>query len=714
VSRVLVTGGSGFIGSHVVDRLLAHGLEPRILDLEPSHHHRNGSVEVHLGSINDHDACVRAMTGCDTVVHLAAVADVDKLDADPGGAEEINTRGTLTVLRAAAEAGVKRVVYASSIWVYSDCPEATVDENSSIAAPQHFYTATKLAGELYCRAYAERAGVEWTILRFGIPYGPRARPTTVIAALTNKAVAGDPLTIAGDGLQTRRFVYVEDLAEGVVLSVRHGSAGRVYNLAGAQDVTILEVAEAVRDAVGDVRIVHVEGRRADFGGKEVLSRRAHEELGWAAATPLHEGVRRYVEWRRASGSANGASSNGSGAHVEAAERRFLVMTAGIGAGHDLPAEAVADELVAECENARVDVEDGLAAMGSFWQRLGRDGSWTLFRHAPWVFGIQYFFLSLFAPTRWLAGRVMYWITGGRLLRLIEERDPEAVISTYPGTTAILGELRRRGRLKVPLYASITDLAGLQFWAHPGVDMHFVIHEESIAEVERIAGSDSARWARPPSSPEFLRPRGRAEAREALDLPRDGKLVLVSGGGWGVGRLDRAVRTALELEGVTVVCLTGHNDELRAHMEKRFADDERVRVSGFTDRMSDHLAAADVLVHSTAGLTVLEAQIRGCHVISYGFAVGHVRRNDIAYRRFGLADTPRSRRALRAVLARCLRTERPPDPGFAALPTTASFVAAHARKPRFALVPALRVRVMRAAAVGGPAAVMASLWTLHHF
>ncbi len=709
--RVLVTGGSGFIGSHVVDRLLEHGLEPRILDLEPSRYHRNGSVETCLGSINDHEACVRAMTGCDAVVHLAAVADVDKLDADPSGAEEINTRGTLTVLRAAAEAGVKRFVYASSIWVYSDCQEPTVDEDSSIAAPQHFYTATKLAGELYCRAYAERAGVEWSILRFGIPYGPRARPTTVIAAFTDKAVAGDPLTIAGDGLQTRRFVYVEDLAEGVVLTVRSRRAGRIYNLAGAEDVTILEVAEAVRDAVGDARIVHVEGRRADFGGKEVLSRRAHEELGWTAATPLHEGVRRYVEWRL-----NGAatSTNGAGGRPATRDPRYLIFSADIGAGHDLPAKAVGEELVAEGEGADVEVVDGLAAMGRFLEHLGRDGSWTIFRHAPWFFGIQYFFLSLFAPTRWFANKALYWIAGRRLLRLVEERGPEAVISTYPGTTAILGELRRHGRLKVPLYSSITDLAGLRFWAHPGVDMHFVIHEESIAEVERIAGEGSARWARPPTAPEFLRPRGRAEARASLGLPTTGKVVLVSGGGWGVGRLDRAVRTALELEDVTVVCLTGHNDEARARLEKRFGGDDRVLVRGFTDRMSDHLAAADVLIHSTAGLTVLEAQIRGCHVISYGFAFGHVRRNNAAYRRFGLADAPRSRRALRAVLARCLRTERPPDPSFAALPTTASFVVARARKPRFAVIPAIRVRMVRAVAVGGPAALMASLWTLHHF
>src|SRR5437764_11297335 len=122
------------------------------------------------------------------------------------------------------------------------------------------------------------------------------------------------------------------------------------------------------------------------------------------------------------------------------------------------------------------------------------------------------------------------------MRLIRALDPDQIISTYPGVTAVLVELRRTGRLQVPCYSSITDLAGLHFWAHPGVDLHFVTHPESIEEVERIAGPDSVEWARPPTSPAFLLHQSRAAARKVLGLPSQGNVVVVSGGGWGVGNL----------------------------------------------------------------------------------------------------------------------------------------------------------------------------------
>ena len=125
------------------------------------------------------------------------------------------------------------------------------------------------------------------------------------------------------------------------------------------------------------------------------------------------------------------------------------------------------------------------------------------------------------------------------MRLIKAHDPDVIVSTYPGVTAVLGELRRKGRLDVPCYSSITDLAGLQFWAHPGIDLHFITHPESAEEVERIAGPGSVRWAKPPTSPAFLAARSREEARKALGLPATGRVIAVSGGGWGVGDLAGA-------------------------------------------------------------------------------------------------------------------------------------------------------------------------------
>jgi UDP-glucose 4-epimerase len=297
MSRVLVTGGAGFIGSHVVDKLRAAGHEPVIYDVRPSPHHRNGStVDTELGSILDIDALTAAMRSCDAVMHLAAAADVGEVEKAPVDSEELNSRGTLSVLEAARQAGVGRVVYASTIWVYSDVDAETVDEDTPLSPPAHLYTATKLAGELYCRSYAELYGLECTILRFGIPYGPRARPAAVVPAFVNKALAGDPLTIAGSGEQTRRFVYVEDLAEGCVAGLAPQAAHRTYNLVSDTDVTIRQIADTVRDILGDVEIVHTEGRAGDFKGAEVSGARAAEELGWTASTPFSEGVRRYVDW----------------------------------------------------------------------------------------------------------------------------------------------------------------------------------------------------------------------------------------------------------------------------------------------------------------------------------------------------------------------------------------------------------------------------------
>jgi len=705
--RILVTGGSGFIGSHVVDKLRACGHEPVIYDLRASPWH-DGTVETVLASVNDREALERALEGCDAVIHFAAMADVGEVLAAPEDAERVNAGGTGVVLEACRRAGVRRIVYASTIWVYSDCAEDAVDEETLLPAPRHLYTSTKLAGEQYCRAYRELYGIDYTILRFGIPYGPRAREAAVIPAFVRRALAGEPLTLAGDGLQTRRFVYVEDLADGVVAAcLSDGARNRVYNLAGEESVTIRRIAEAVRALIGDTEIVHGPARPGDFGGKIVSSARAREELGWTAATPFAEGLRRYVEWRRTQLPAD-AAEPAVQSHVEARprRRRALIISADIGEGHDLPARAIARELRAQEPGIDVAVVNGLPAMGWLLTRLLRDGSRVMFRWTPWLFDLQYLLFMRLAPTRWLSRRLLTALGRRGLMRLIRAHDPDLIVSTYPGVTAVLGELRRRGRLRIPCHASITDLAGLSFWAHPGIDLHCVTHPESLAEVERIAGAGSARWTRPPTAPAFLAPRSRADARRALGLPPEGPVIAVSGGGWGVGDLVGAVSVALETRDATVLCLCGRNDRVRRQVSERFAGVSRLRVMGFTDRMGDVLAAADALVHSSAGLTVLEATIRGCPVISYGFGVGHVRASNRALERFGLAQVARRRADLGPAIARALAHPAEPDPRFAERPSTASLILAAERRAR--PMPAWRLRGVPAAA-GAAAGIVALAW-----
>ena len=683
---MLVTGGSGFIGSHVVEALVERGHEPRLLDLKPPALDVGSSV--YIGSVTDRAVVDAAIDGCDAVIHLAAAADVDEVEGDPGSAESVNVRGTLNVLEAARQAGVRRVVYASTTWVYSDCAQSAVDEDTVLPPPSHLYTATKLAGELYCKAYHELYGLEYTILRFGIPYGPRARDAGVIAAFVRRALAGEPLSIAGTGSQSRRFVYVEDLAEGAVCGLQEAAANRVFNLAGRESVSIRDVAETVQQTVGEAEIVYTPPRAGDFDGKEISTERAERELGWTAATPFAAGVARYVEWFQG----------------RSRPRRVLILTADIGEGHDLPARALADDLETEAPGIEVSIEDCLAAMGRIVQFLIRDNSRATFKFAPWAFNIQYFLLARFAPTR----RLSMWLTrhvGSRaIMRLVREHDPDAVVSTYPGSSALIGELRRRRRLTVPTFSAITDLAGLYFWAHPGIDLHFVTHPESIEEVERIAGRGSAEWARPPHSPDFLVPRPRAAAREALGLPGDAQVVLVSGGGWGVGDIEGAIRGALAIEDTTVICLCGHNEDLQERLGRHFSGERRLRLEGFTDQMGDMLAAADALVHSTAGLTVLEAIIRGCPVVSFGFPVGHVGVNNRAFERFGLARTAASEAELTATL-RTLLAERPaPDQRFAARPSAASFVLDNRRRVRPMAVWRLRL----GAAVATAAAIVVAI------
>lgn len=717
--RVLVTGGGGFIGSHVVDRLLERGMTPRIFDLSASPYHSPLEVETFTGSITDPANLDLAMRDCDAVIHLAAVADVGHVHADPVLAEEVNTRGTLNVLEAACRAKVGRVVYGSTTWVYSDCVEQEVDEETPIPAPRHLYTATKLAGETYCAGYAELFELESTILRFGIPYGPRARAAGVVAKFTDLAFEGKPLTIAGDGSTTRSFIYVEDLADGIVAALKPEAAGRTYNLSGDEVVTILEIAERVQENTDDCEIVHTPPRPGDFPGKAISNERALEELGWKADTSFKEGVRRYVEWVRSSTrppdpvpgkkpSLNG-NEHAAGALLAGASRfeerkpRVLILSADIGEGHDLPARIIKADIEETYPGAEVEIENGLEAMGKLAASVLRNGSKITFRWAPWIYDVQYWLITRFALTRWLFQRIGRLTSAGGVLRMVERSDPDVVISTYPGVTAVLGMLRESGRLQVPVQSAITDLAGLRYWAHPGVDLHYVTHPESIEEVERLAGPGTVEWMRPPISREFLMPRTRRDAREALDVPAHARLVLVSGGGWGVGDLEGAIKSALSGGDSLVVCITGRNEALRERLEQRFGDNEQVRILGFTEQMSDWMAAADAMIHATAGLTVLEAHIRGCPVVSYGFSAGHLRANNAAFERFGLAEVARSEHELESVLRHVTRERQAPDSSFASLPSIAS--RALEVRPRVKPQPVWRMRTERVAAAVAAMAVL---------
>lgn len=295
--KVLVTGGSGFIGSHVVDKLRQKGVEVRVFDMVMPVFRTD--IEFYQGSLLDLEAIRMALNGVDAVYHLAAVADVKDVYNEPHYAEAINVRGTINVLEAVRRSnGVKRVVYGSTTWVYSEVAETVVNEQTPLQAPAHLYTATKMASEYYCQSYSKLYDIPITILRYGIPYGPRARDGAVIPIFVRKALNGEPLTIAGDGSQFRKFVYVEDLAEGNVLALRSIAKNKVYNLDGQEVVTIKQIAETIQKIIGQVTINYVPARLGDFSGKQVSRELARQELGWEPTVSFEEGVRRYVAWYR--------------------------------------------------------------------------------------------------------------------------------------------------------------------------------------------------------------------------------------------------------------------------------------------------------------------------------------------------------------------------------------------------------------------------------
>lgn len=352
--------------------------------------------------------------------------------------------------------------------------------------------------------------------------------------------------------------------------------------------------------------------------------------------------------------------------------RALIFSAAIGEGHDLPARVLSAELEAEAPGTRAAIVDGLAALGPAGSVLMSAAP----LHSVWgnlLFDFEYWLISEVRAARRVGDAALYALGARGLMRTIAAFAPDVVISTYPGITQLLGELRQRGRLQLPVVSAITDLAALHFWAHPDLDLHLVTHPESVEEVRAIAPRSEIVPVRGLNLPEFAQPRDRAEARRGLELPAEPPIVIVSGGGWAVGDLEGAIEAALELPDAFVVVLCGRNEEVLARLGGRFGSHPRVRVLGFTDQMGDLLAAADALVHSTAGLTVLEAHVRGCPTISYGWGRGHIRANNEAFTRFGLADVAARRRDLGPALRRAVALRPEPDASFAALPTAASVV-----------------------------------------
>ncbi|MGB8217142.1 MAG: NAD-dependent epimerase/dehydratase family protein [Candidatus Methanoperedens sp.] len=275
---ILVTGGSGFIGSHVVDKLIDKNLDVKIFDIKKPHRE---DVEFIRGDIASLEELKVAMEDMEYIFHIAAFSNINKIAENPLKAVDLNIMSTAKVLETARSCGVERIIYASSYFVDS--------------GEGHLYTTTKTASEMLCKDYYTLYGLPFTILRYGTAYGPRSRNEDVISIFIRRALSHQPLIIHGNGTQSRNFIYVEDLAEGNVAALQNIAKNKTYNLEGMRSITVKEVAESVKKLIGDIIIEYKEGRLDDFEGGAILTDKAKRELGWEPKVNFEDGIRKCIE-----------------------------------------------------------------------------------------------------------------------------------------------------------------------------------------------------------------------------------------------------------------------------------------------------------------------------------------------------------------------------------------------------------------------------------
>jgi UDP-glucuronate 4-epimerase len=314
--RILVTGGAGFIGSTLVDRLLADGGEVVALDnfddfyAEPIKRANLGSAARHprfrlvVADLRDRVAIHRtvAESAPDAIVHLAARAGVRPSIDRPALYAEVNVMGTVHLLEAAtALVTSPKFVYASSSSVYGDREESPFRESDPVDQPISPYAATKKACELLAHTYHHLHGLRTTGLRFFTAYGPRNRPDLAIAKFARLIDAGEPVPMFGDGTSRRDYTYVDDIVDGIVRAIDRCSSHHLYNLGNSSPIELGEMIDTLAAALGKpARIDYRPEQPGDVRQTYADIGRAQAELGFAPTTPFAEGMARYVDWYRRS------------------------------------------------------------------------------------------------------------------------------------------------------------------------------------------------------------------------------------------------------------------------------------------------------------------------------------------------------------------------------------------------------------------------------
>jgi nucleoside-diphosphate-sugar epimerase len=300
MSVMLVTGGAGFIGSHIVERLLGLGHAVRVLDNFATGSRENlegfrGDIELMEDDVRDVSAVRKAVEGVEVVFHEAALASVPRSVDDPVASNDVNVTGTLNLLVASRDAGVRRVVYASSSSIYGDTPDLPKREDMA-PSPQSPYAAGKLAAENYCTVFSALYGLECVSLRYFNVFGPRQDPNSQYAAVVPLFISaifeGRAPVIFGDGEQSRDFTYVANVVDANILaSDCPEAAGAVFNIACGSTTTVNSLLEKLQSVAGtDVAPEHAAARPGDVRHSYADVSRAVEVLGLAPGVSLEEGL----------------------------------------------------------------------------------------------------------------------------------------------------------------------------------------------------------------------------------------------------------------------------------------------------------------------------------------------------------------------------------------------------------------------------------------
>ena len=304
----LVTGGAGFIGSHITERLVGEGHLVRVLDDFSSGHEANlesfrSGVELIRGDICDKQLVSKATKGVDAVFHEAALGSVPRSVADPVTTHEVNITGTLNVLLASRDAGVKRVVYASSSSIYGETPILPKREDMMVQ-PLSPYALSKLVGEHYASVFKHVYGFEVVSLRYFNIFGPRQDPESQYAAVIPRFITalldGKSPVVYGDGLQSRDFTYVDNVVNANLLAAEaDGAAGRAFNVACGGRYTLLDLLARLKEIIGsDIEPIHEAARAGDVRGSQASIEAAEQALGYRVSVDFEEGLRKTVDWYR--------------------------------------------------------------------------------------------------------------------------------------------------------------------------------------------------------------------------------------------------------------------------------------------------------------------------------------------------------------------------------------------------------------------------------